>query len=57
MMDTFVIKARAKDEFDAVGEWGSFDVSMPRTKATFNPLFYWLWERFSILERLLGLIR
>ena len=29
----------------------------PRNKATYYPMFYWFLERFSLLERLLNLIR
>jgi hypothetical protein len=53
----YTIKARAKDEFDAVGEWGSFEVSMPRTRIVKSLWYQWFLERFPLLEKLLGLIR
>ena len=50
----FTIRARAEDLGGAVGEWGYFDVTMPKNKAfnfNLNPL-NWLFERFPLLQRL-----
>jgi len=48
----FTIKARAKDTYDNMGDWGTFEVTMPRTRAIYN--FNWLsfLERFPILKEL-----
>ena len=45
---SFTIMARAKDEYGLIGEWGTFDITMPKNKVfIFNfPLLNWLFERF-----------
>jgi len=55
---SYTIQAKAKDVYGAeCSAWGSFVISIPRNRATtFNPLFYWFFERFPMLERLLSLI-
>lgn len=53
---TFTIKARAKDEFDAVGEWGTYSVIMPRHKTGYNSLLLVFFDHFPLLERLMNLI-
>ncbi len=52
----FTIKAQAIDIYDAESDWTEFEISIPRTRATFNPLFHWL-ERFPLLDRLLNQLR
>ena len=58
---TFQIMARAKDVYGAIGEWGTLDVTMPKSKSIyFNfPLLNWLFERFpnafQLLRYMLGL--
>jgi len=54
---TFTIEAKAKDASGAESNWSYFDIEIPRTRATFNPLFHWFLERFPLLERLLNLLR
>ena len=44
--ETYTIRAKAKDTFDAESAWGTFEVSMPRDKLLTNTLFMWLLERF-----------
>jgi PKD repeat protein len=53
----YIIMARAKDVYDAESDWSEFEITIPRTRATFNFLFQWFLERFPLLEKLLGLIR
>ncbi len=48
------IKARAKDTDNLWGPWSEYNVNKDRTRAS---SYHWLWERFPLLERLLGLIR
>ena len=58
---TYIIKAQAKDIFDAESDWGTLEVTMPKNKLfTFNfPFLNWLFERFpnalQILRFLVGL--
>ena len=50
--------ARAKDEYDAIGDWGTFQVTMPRNKAINTPLLQYLQNHpnlFSLIRQLLGL--
>ena len=52
---TFTIMTRAKDIHDAIGDWGTLKVTMPKNKPyLFNFLLLnWLVERFPLLQRLL----
>jgi PKD repeat protein len=52
----YKIRAKAKDIYGAESNWSQFEVKIPRTRASFNPLFYLFLERFPLLERLLKLI-
>jgi len=59
--DTYTIKVKAKDTYDAESDWATLEVSMPMNKPfnfNFNPLS-WLFERFPnafpVLRHLLGL--
>jgi len=36
--DEYVIKVKAKDEKDAESDWGSFNITIPRSKQTGGPL-------------------
>lgn len=49
----YTIKAKARDIYDHEGEWGIFQVEIPRLKTTHNYLFYRFLERFPILEKFL----
>jgi len=58
---TYIIGARAKDIYGAIGEWGYLEVTMPKNKPfnfNFN-LLEWLFERFPnafpVLRQLLRL--
>jgi len=59
---TYVIKAKAKDIFDAESEWNSLEVTMPKNKLYIFkfPLLNWLFNRFPhafpILRYIFGLI-
>ena len=52
----YEIKVRLKDEDGIIGEWGSFYFFVLKGRMTVNSIFIWLLERFSLLDRLLGLI-
>ena len=51
----YTINARAIDKYGAVSDWGSLEVTMPRTKSTINVLILRILERFPILQRLLNI--
>ena len=55
-MGTYVIKAKAVDMWGAESDWSEFEITIPRTRATFNSLFNWFLERFLLLEKLLSLV-
>ena len=52
----FTIKARAKDIYGAVGEWSTYEVTMPRNRAIDTP-FQWFLQNhpnlFPILQKVL----
>jgi outer membrane protein assembly factor BamB len=50
---TYNIKVRAQDEHGADSKWTTFEVNIPRTRAS---SYHWLLERFPLLERLMNLI-
>jgi hypothetical protein len=53
---TYIIKAKAKDIYNAESNWSEFEVIIPRSRVT-NLWFQWFFERFPLLEKLLTLIR
>ena len=57
MNGNYTIMARAKDEFDAIGNWSEFEITIPRTIASSYLWFEWLFGCFPMLEKLLNLIR
>jgi len=57
MQGTYIVKARAKDNYDFYGEWESYQIKIPRVRAFNFNLFEMLLERLPILEKLLGWIR
>ena len=57
--ETYTIKAKTKDVYNAESAWGTLEVSMPKNSAfTFNFFFQQLFKRFPhmspILRHLLG---
>jgi hypothetical protein len=42
----YTIKARLKDEYGALSQWGYLDVTMPRTTIVLHVFFQWLLEKF-----------
>jgi hypothetical protein len=48
------IQVRSMDEVGYYSDWTIFDVSLPRDKATFSPLFLSLLERFPILQKFIS---
>jgi len=57
--ETYTIKAKAKDVFDAESEWGELEVTMPRSHISiFSRIIQFLQhliQRFPMLERILCL--
>ncbi len=55
----FIIKAKAKDIFDAESGWSEFEIEIPRIRDTHNPIILQLLERFQnafpIIRQILGL--
>ena len=58
MNKVYTIKARAKDTDNLWGPWGTFEVTMPRNKASYshNSLFLRFLERFPLLEEFISRI-
>ena len=54
----YVIRTQAKDVNELVSLWGTFEVSLPRTREIFSSVV-WLrfLDMFPILERIIGLLR
>jgi parallel beta-helix repeat protein len=52
--ETFTIRCKAKDMYNVHSEWGEFEITIPRTRAS---SFHWLFERFPLLVRLLDLLK
>jgi len=55
---SYIIMARAKDVYDASGEWGTLEVTMPKNKPFIHnfPLLSWLFERFPNIFSILGYV-
>jgi len=51
---TYTITCWARDVYDEQSDIAILEVEVPRTRTTLNPFYYWLFERFPLLERLLG---
>lgn len=52
--DTYIIKAKLKDEHGAESGWGTLEVTIPRNRALYNSIWLSLADRFPILEKLLN---
>ena len=52
--DTYTVRAKAKDVFDAESPWGYLEVTMPKNKSinNINPWIFRLIQRFPIFEYL-----
>ena len=48
--EKYIIKAIAKDVYDVQGEWGEFEIEIPRNKAIFNSLFFRFFEKFQKIK-------
>jgi PKD repeat protein len=51
--NTYTIKAKAKDPYDAEGPEGILDVTMPKNKLLNNPLLLRLLDWFPLLQKML----
>ncbi len=54
---TYLIKSKARDAYNSESDWTEFEVNIPRTKLIHHNIFFLMFERFQILERLLGIIK
>ena len=54
---TFTIMARAKDQFGYNSTWESYDINIPRNKASNSYIFDLLLEQFPLLEKLLFFLK
>jgi hypothetical protein len=54
---TYTVQARAKDQFGYNSTWESYNINIPRNRASYINLFELLFERFPMLERLLILLK
>jgi hypothetical protein len=58
-LGTITIKAKSKDVFDEEGDWGTFEVTIPRNKLVYNAVPRFLQQlpnAFPILRHILGLL-
>ena len=53
---SFTIMARAKDAYGLIGEWGTFDVTMPKNRIFNIWWFTWLLDRFPLLNQLFDIL-
>jgi outer membrane protein assembly factor BamB len=53
----YIIKAKAKDPYNAESDWETFILTIPRTRASYNFNWLSLEERFPILQQLIQLLR
>ncbi len=49
---TYLIKAKAKDVYNAESDWYEFEVNIPRSKLIYHSILYWMFERLPILRQL-----
>jgi len=54
--NTYTVKVKAKDTYNAESGWSELEVSIPRNRMRFNNLFLELFSRFSNLFPILKLI-
>jgi len=53
----YTISAKARDENGVESTEATFSINIPRNQPTYNSIFLWFLERFSLLSRLLYLIK
>ena len=53
----YTLRAKVRDVYGIESNWGELSITIPRFKAVYSSWFYWIFERFPMLERLLTLIR
>jgi PKD repeat protein len=51
---TYIIKAKAKDPYDAEGPWGELTITIPKNKEKSHWFFFSLLERFPLLQNLIS---
>jgi hypothetical protein len=49
----YTIKAKAKDIYNAESDWSQLEIEIPRNRVMYNSLFYWLFDHFTILLKIL----
>ena len=52
---TYTIQAKAKDTYGAESNWSEYNVTKPRNRAINFNLLEWLFDRFPVIQQLLGL--
>jgi len=52
--DTYTIRCKAKDPYDAEGEWGTLEVTMPVNQPVQYPLLELFRQRFPLLYQILN---
>ena len=50
---SYTIMARSKDIFDDISDWSEFEITIPRNRVVLNQNLQWLFEQFTILEKIL----
>ena len=53
----YVIKARTKDFYGCVSNWGILEVKIPRYRLNPNSFLHWFLNQFPMLEKLLNLLK
>ena len=54
---TYIIKAKAKDIYDAESDWSNFEVTIPRTRLFYNSLLKQFFNRFQGISLILNFIK
>jgi parallel beta-helix repeat protein len=50
---TYIVKAKLKDENDVESEWGTLEVTIPRSRARNSNFLIWLFESFPNIQKIL----
>jgi parallel beta-helix repeat protein len=49
---TYIIKAKLKDENEAESEWGTLEVTIPRSRTSYGNFLIWLFENFTNIQKI-----
>ena len=53
---SFILKAKAKDSYNAESDWATYTVTIPRNKIFYYSLFLKLLDRFTSIQELLDIL-